>query len=82
MVASRSSVNDCGRYPTSPEVVIDPVVGGISPAIRRSRVDLPAPMVPTRPVRPVLKLPVIEESATVPSGQGRPTVDRVIDVFL
>ena len=50
---------------------IRPAVGVRSPAISRSRVDLPLPLAPTRPVRPAGRVALRPSSATVPSGQAK-----------
>lgn len=71
IVVSRRSVSVCGRYPTSPPVSMWPEVGCSSPAIRRSRVDLPAPLRPISPVRPALKVPLTLSRAMVPSGHSK-----------
>ena len=63
------SVMACGRYPTSPRTRTAPEPGRSSPAINRSRVDLPEPLTPISPVRPRPKDAVRPESTEAPSGQ-------------
>jgi hypothetical protein len=54
--------------------------GRSSPVIRRSRVDLPDPFAPTKPVRPRPKAALMPVKAVDPSGQVRPTsASRIIE---
>src|SRR5258708_2549237 len=59
----------CGRYPTSPRARTTPEPGRNSPAMSLSRVDLPEPFSPIRPVRPGPNEVVRPESTEAPSGQ-------------
>ena len=61
-----------------PVAVTVPELGASSPAIRRSRVDLPEPLSPIRPVRPVPKVPERSSSTVVPSGQAKESPARVM----
>ena len=49
VVGRASEPMNCRISPTRPSVWIEPAVGRSSPTIRRSRVDLPMPLAPTRP---------------------------------
>src|SRR5215468_4452965 len=55
-----------------------PLVGASSPPMSRSNVDLPAPLIPTRPQRPAGTSTSNSEKTGVPSGQAKLTDDRLI----
>ena len=71
-----------GRWASRPCTRTDPDVGVRSPATRRSRVDLPEPLVPTRPVRPVPKVVSTWSSTMVPSGHARDRSRQAMDAVM
>ena len=72
---NRSSVS-CASMPIEPTRCSDPLAGSISPAIRRSNVDLPQPLRPTMPVRSRPKASVNPSNSGRPSGVAREMESR------
>ena len=66
-----SSGSCCGRYAVSPLTFTMPALGVSSPAIIRSRVDLPDPLRPIRPVRPDSKVTSSPDRTGTPSGHAK-----------
>src|SRR3546814_16355080 len=62
-----------------PVAAMLPFVGESSPVRRRSRVDLPTPLRPTRPTRSRWKLKSRPERTAWPSGVDQPRLAMVID---
>src|SRR4051812_3654514 len=70
-----------GRYPSSPETLIEPSVGVSSPAISRSRVDFPDPLTPIKPLRPELIVSEKSLKTGVPSGQAKERSEQMTELF-
>lgn len=73
------SATCCGRYATAPSTTAVPRDGVSSPAMRRSSVDLPAPLTPMRPVRPGPSDRSSPSRTAEPSGHEKVRSEQQID---